>query len=284
MAISEFGAFLQRQREERQLTLDDLEESTRIRRKFLEAMEAGDWDNLPPGVYTRGLVKSYARALGISAASALRMYAKERPSEARLPEPQLISQPLIRTSRFSYETVLTAVVIVMALSLFAWIVRNQIALPTLGPSVPASADAATPTSGTSTVDRLADGTAPSGGAANATPAYGRTPTPHAPASPTVTKTPTPSSGLHFQIDVTSDVWLEIQVDEGDRVQGFLRPGEESEQQLDAEGYVYLKTGNAGAMRITINGRDVGNLGEAGEVKEYEWRLLPDGAVEQKALR
>lgn len=280
MAMSELGAFLQRQREERQLTLDDVEESTRIRRKYLEAMESGDWDELPPGVYTRGLVKSYARALGLSTASVLRMYVKERPGEARLPEPQLISQPLLRPTRFSYEAVLTAVVVVMALSLFAWIVRNQVVLPSLDRGgVAADVGAATPTSGTSTVDRLADGT-PVAGAAQGV----RTPTPHAPPTATVTRTPTPTSGLHFQIDVTSDVWLELQVDDGDRVQGFLRPGDESTQRVDAEAYVYLKTGNAGAMKVTINGRDAGSLGEAGEVKIYEWRLLPDGAVEQKALR
>lgn len=284
MAMSEFGAFLQRQREERQLTLDDLEESTRIRRKYLEAMEAGDWDVLPPGVYTRGLVKSYARAVGVSAASALRMYAKERPSEARMTEPQLISQPLIRETRFSYESVLTAVVIVMALSLFAWIVRNQVVLPTIGPEQRASADAATPTAGTSTIDHATDGTTTATGRSTPTASGARTATALAAVTPMATRTATPTSGLHFQIDVTSDVWLEIQIDEGDRVQGFLRPGDESTQRFDAKDYVYLKSGNAGAMKITINGRDVGSIGDAGQVKIYEWRLLPDGAVEQKALR
>jgi len=281
MAMSEFGAFLQRQREERQLSLDEVEEITRIRRKYLEAMEAGAWDLLPPGVYTRGLVKSYARALGVSTASALRMYAKERPGEARLPEPQLISQPLIRETRFSYEGILTAVVLVMALSLFAWIVRNQIDLPAIGPGGSVASALATPTSGTTTVDRLADGTP---GAAAAAPTRDGAATARALASATPTRTPTPPTGLRFQVDVTSDVWLEIQVDDGERVQGFLRPGDQATQVVDAEGYVYLKTGNAGAMTVTINGRDVGSLGGAGEVKVYEWRLLPDGAVEQQVLR
>jgi cytoskeleton protein RodZ len=279
MAMSEFGAFLQRQREERQLSLDEIEEITRIRRKYLEAMEAGDWDRLPPGVYTRGLVKSYARAHGLSTASALRMYAKERPSEARLPEPQLISQPLIRETRFSYEGILTAVVLVMALSLFAWIVRNQIDLPAIGPGGSVAEVIATPTSGTTTLDGLADGTP-----VPAAPTRDGAATARALASATPTGTPTPPTGLRFQIDVDSDVWLELQVDDGERVQGFLRPGDQATQVVDAEGYVYLKTGNAGAMTVTINGRDVGSLGEAGEVKVYEWRLLPDGAVEQQVLR
>ena len=87
--LSELGAFLQRHREERGWSLDEAEEITHIRRHYIEAMEAGDWDNLPPAVYTRGLLRNYARALGVSQASIMRMHAKERPHEARLPEPQL---------------------------------------------------------------------------------------------------------------------------------------------------------------------------------------------------
>ena len=84
--MSELGAYLQRQRTERGVSLEALEAETHIRRTYLEAIEAGDWDALPPGVYTRGLLKNYARAVGVNSAGVLRMYVKERPSESRLPD------------------------------------------------------------------------------------------------------------------------------------------------------------------------------------------------------
>ncbi len=130
MQLSELGAFLQRQRGESGLSLEDVETRTHIRRKYLEALEAGDWDNLPPGVYTRGLLKNYARAVGISQNTVIRMYVKERASEAKLPEPRLISRPLVETPRVSAEMILGVGLLVVALSLFAWTVYTRL-IPSL---------------------------------------------------------------------------------------------------------------------------------------------------------
>lgn len=138
--MSELGAYLRRHREERGWSLDEVEAETRIRRRYLEAMEAGEWDELPPGVYTRGLLRNYARALGVSVGGVARMYVKERPSEARPPEPQLISQPLVNEPRFNLELALAAVLLVVAVGLIAWVLGTQ--LPTyLGSAESADATA-----------------------------------------------------------------------------------------------------------------------------------------------
>jgi len=126
MALSELGAFLQRHREERGWSLEDAEEMTHIRRHYLVAMEEGDWDSLPPAVYTRGLLRNYARALGVSQASVMRMHVKERPHEARLPEPQLISQPLVVTPRFNFELLAALALLLISAGLIAWVVRSQL--------------------------------------------------------------------------------------------------------------------------------------------------------------
>jgi cytoskeletal protein RodZ len=59
------GQILRAARQERGLSLDDAERGTRIRREFLEALEADDYERLPPPVYTRGFIRSYARWLGL---------------------------------------------------------------------------------------------------------------------------------------------------------------------------------------------------------------------------
>ena len=125
-ALYQLGAYLQRHREERGWSLEEVEALTRIRRRYLQAMETGEWDDLPPGVYTRGLLRNYAHTLGVSVAGVLRMYAKERPHEARLPEPQLISRPLTSEPRLSFELVLAGILLVVAVGLIAWVLGTQL--------------------------------------------------------------------------------------------------------------------------------------------------------------
>ena len=194
MALSELGAFLQRHREERQLSLEDIEALTRIRRAHLEALEAGDWDKLPPGVYVRGLLKGYARAVGISQASVMRMYVKERPQEARLPEPQLISQPLVNEPRFSIELALALVILAVAGVLMVWMVNTYV-LPAVqqagGDDAAALALAGDTDAGTATAAAAAAGATTAAGPTSKVPtrAAAVTATPSAPETPGTPGTP-----------------------------------------------------------------------------------------------
>ena len=275
MALSELGAFLQRHREEQGLTIDEIAERTRIRRGYLEAIEAGEWDLLPPGVFTRGLLNSYAKALGISQASVGRMYISERPSEARHREPQLISQPLVRETRLSFELLLSGAVLLVAVALFGWMVATQILPQVAGlvePGGTAGADAVGPTAA-STAARLATGST-----ATALPRQTVQPITTSTPSPS----PTPSSGIVLDIEANDgDIWLRVQSDESEPFTGFLRDGEA--RRFEADQRVTVRTGSAGYTKVTLNGREIESLGEPGAVEEFEWRLLEDGNLEQTEL-
>lgn len=280
MALSELGAFLRRHREERELSLEDLEEVTRIRRAHLEAIERGDWEKLPPGVYVRGLLKSYARAVGVSQASVMRMYVKERPSEARLPEPQLISQPLLNEPRFSIELVLAVVIMGVALVLMGWMVNTYV-MPAIREAGGGEAElvAEDPTGepaepGNEVAAAASD--TPSG------PTATRRPTLPALASstPAATATPEPAEGLQLRVEAEGNVWLRIAADDEVVFEGFLRQGENDSWEGEADGLIRLRTGNAAGTSVTLNGQQLEALGGPGEVREYEWRLLPNGDIEQ----
>ncbi|MBN1678938.1 MAG: DUF4115 domain-containing protein [Anaerolineae bacterium] len=58
------GQRLREAREARELTLDGAERVTRIRAKFLEALERGDYSSMTP-VQAQGFLRNYARFLGI---------------------------------------------------------------------------------------------------------------------------------------------------------------------------------------------------------------------------
>ncbi|MDO0822171.1 helix-turn-helix domain-containing protein [Desulfosporosinus nitroreducens] len=54
-------------REAKGMELKEVEEITKIRTKYLQALEDGDYGVLPGGVYTVGFLRSYARYLDLDA-------------------------------------------------------------------------------------------------------------------------------------------------------------------------------------------------------------------------
>ncbi|WP_336772220.1 helix-turn-helix domain-containing protein [Paenibacillus sp. MMO-58] len=78
--MSDLGALLRKAREERGLTLDDVQEITKIRKRYLEAIESGDHSVLPGTFYLRAFVKNYCDAVGLDAEEVLRLYQHEIPA------------------------------------------------------------------------------------------------------------------------------------------------------------------------------------------------------------
>jgi cytoskeletal protein RodZ len=96
MARGNFGERLKRERELREVTLEEITSATRIGPRYLEAFENEDWAKLPGGIFNRGFVRSIARYLGLDEEALLAEYdmahgmqmppAEERPVE-RIPSP-----------------------------------------------------------------------------------------------------------------------------------------------------------------------------------------------------
>lgn len=62
---SRIGSDLRRARTRREIDLSEVEAATRIRARFLRAIEDEEWDALPGGVYTRGFIRTYANFLSL---------------------------------------------------------------------------------------------------------------------------------------------------------------------------------------------------------------------------
>lgn len=80
--------FLQK-RKEKKLSLDDVEKSTKIRKKFLDAIERDAFSELPSQAYTKGFIKNYASFLGYDASVLIAFYRRqtlEAPKNTLLPK------------------------------------------------------------------------------------------------------------------------------------------------------------------------------------------------------
>src|SRR6202020_2822164 len=53
------------ERERRKVSIEKICEETKVASRHLLALEAGEYDALPGGVFRKGIVRSYLRALGL---------------------------------------------------------------------------------------------------------------------------------------------------------------------------------------------------------------------------
>ena len=65
------------QRHLKKLSLVKIARDLRIKKEYLEALEAGDWQNLPEPPFVRGFIKSYAQYLGLDANHTLAIFRRE---------------------------------------------------------------------------------------------------------------------------------------------------------------------------------------------------------------
>lgn len=72
--MSLLGERLRLAREARGVAALQVEIDTRIRASVITALEAGDYENLPPEPFLRGLIRTYAMYLGLDADDMLRLY------------------------------------------------------------------------------------------------------------------------------------------------------------------------------------------------------------------
>lgn len=79
LIVSELGQFLKTKREEQGLSIEKLQDMTKIQKRYLTAIEEGRYDSLPGAFYTRAFVKSYSEALGLYPDDVFESFGNELP-------------------------------------------------------------------------------------------------------------------------------------------------------------------------------------------------------------
>jgi len=301
--VGELGARLREAREELELTLDEVEDRTRIRRAFIEALEEERFADLPGDVYARGFIRNYASLLGLDAEELIEAYGRavRRPEKAM---PQVLDEPLHKR-RWSpnWRTVLLASLGVAAAAVLIWSIygyvyvrrgpwppwaREAVAVqtPSSARETPAQGARVTATPTTEPYDaptptRVTSSEAP----ANPTPTQPPptsppkptdTPVPTATDTPTPSPTPTRAGNIVVEARLIAKTYLDVRVD-GERVfVGIPEAGQH--QQWTAQEIISLRIGNAGGVRLIVNGVDVGIMGEPQQVIDVQYTLdtLPQG--------
>lgn len=126
----EIGERLKEAREQKGFSLDHLQEMTKIQKRYLSAIEDGNYDILPGKFYAKAFIKEYANAVGLNADELLEGFVEQAPEE----EDDSIPYSRIQRSRKSSSTkhsvfslIPTVIVIVLVIGIFfvAWMLYQQ---------------------------------------------------------------------------------------------------------------------------------------------------------------
>ena len=82
--MDNFGNKLRQERERRKVSLDEIARLTKIRVRYLEALENGEHERLPGIVFAKGYVRAYAETIGADADQLVCAYVEEQRSLGRL--------------------------------------------------------------------------------------------------------------------------------------------------------------------------------------------------------
>lgn len=89
--MTELGAYLKEQRETLGVSLEQIQSTTKIQKRYIVAIEEGNYDQLPGAFYARAFIKTYAEALGLDVDEVFETYKRD------LPQPE--AQPVVELSR-----------------------------------------------------------------------------------------------------------------------------------------------------------------------------------------
>jgi cytoskeleton protein RodZ len=297
--MSELGRLLREARTARELSLADVESVTRIRQKYIEALEIGDFASLPRGAVARGFLRTYATFLGLDTDEMLRRYGKEsgdagdevaiaEPGKPRLvdyrPLQVTLSEP--RSGPGWWPWVAAALVVIVAGAVIWWLMsRNELSrfLASIGPA-PVAALTATPTE-TATAWVVTATPEPVRETVLATPTSDLLPLPTPTVPATITPTPRPTetpevvTQIDMQMRITQRAWVRVIVDGKVVQEGTLEPDTVKDYQADQS--ISIRTGNGGGVSLTLNDEDLGPMGEVGNVVERTW-VVDQGEVTEQA--
>lgn len=116
------GDYLKRERELRNITLEEVADATKIHIGFLRAIEEGQKETLPAEVFVRGFIRCYAQHIGLDPNDVLLRYpkqAKEPEHSERIRPP---SEKKVWPFFFRYRKYLWTSIVIIILVLFLGIV------------------------------------------------------------------------------------------------------------------------------------------------------------------
>jgi cytoskeletal protein RodZ len=273
------GEKLRRERERQGLDLEAIEKSTRIRARYLAAIEQNRMDEIPGRFFYKSFVRQYAAVLGLTpseyegeleslempeAAAGFAPKAHEFPLKPLDPIIEESNRRYVGSGRIWASVVLLAAVAAACSGVYGWW-RHREASAALKMRAPSLDAARAKRQTTVPAPAPSHSSAPAqsqpaltGQAPRAPEAAAGSPRPPAAAE----SAPQP---IVLNVSAKDEVWLSISSDGKRLFSGLLEPSES--KVIGGKDPFRVRVGDAGAIEITWNGKVIGPIGERGQVRD-----------------
>lgn len=230
----------------REISVREIADSTKISTRFLDAIESGDFSSLPAPVFTRGFIREYASYLGLDPEDIVERYMAIVAEQERKREDEEAEMRDRISGRFPLPAGSSALrwvaLAVLALVILAIAIYLVSSMDESSSSVPAEQE--------SSVEAAAVPEA----------------TPEEPEEAVAARS------IEMTLVGDSDSWVMLQVDEQAPLE-FTLPAGGTRQFEAGERVRFLTVGNAGGVRVTLNGVEMEPLGRPNQVvKNVEFTL------------
>jgi cytoskeletal protein RodZ len=239
--MASIGQELKRERELRGISLKEIADSTKINIRFLRALEEDRFDILPEKFFTRGIIRNYAKYLGLDEQSVLNTYqeglqfqesqgASDEDKKSKMRESP-VSLPNKKKSLLFFTL---TVLVLLALTIILYFVFRK------------EKNSPPDTSKIQSVPQKIQ----------------EKPIILPPA--TEEEPENKQEDLTIEITVQLETWIEVFADEEMLDSGIKYPGDRLQFMARKEFLIHI--GNAGGITFTLNGREGIKFGEPGAVK------------------
>lgn len=231
---------LKKRRTELGKSIEEISKLTKIKKSYIEAIEEGNFSELPIEIYTKSYIKIYSELLGVDSKKLIEEYEKFLNSKRSSQERDFVNL-IERNEEFTKDknvksekypkwlvkTSISAVVILLIFIILNYERRKEV-LPPPPPEKIEKIETKEETSNLSVKDRE--------------------------------EKPNLQT---LKIQATDKVWMRITIDEREKREFLLNSGQDIE--LQAQKSFKAHIGNAGGVKVYFNGDYLGKLGETGQV-------------------
>jgi cytoskeletal protein RodZ len=230
--LTEIGTFLRNLRAKKGMSLEEISTKTMVQQRFLDAIEKGEYEQLPEPLYIRGFIRRFAEALGIDGI----------PISESFPLGNVL--PGSANSKYSAGNTPLRPWHLYVLYLAAVLGAVALLYALFKPSESPSGNLGTSSSPSSTV--------------SASNAPKKVVAPIAPA-------PKKVAPVQAKLSLKADSYMTVQVDGQPNYEGILKAGEK--KTFTAKKSIQISAGNAGGVLLGVNGLPEKIMGQSGEVKD-----------------
>ncbi len=246
------GRALQLARIEARMTVDEVSAATRVRVPIVHAIEQDDFSRCGGDVYARGHIRTVARAVGIDPAPLLTQFTEERGGRPT----QALAAPLFEAERIRPEPRRpnwTAAMVAAIVAVIGFVGFTAFSDSDKGSKTPVAEGSVTP-SPTKTADKPP-------------PAKPADPKPD-PADSAIANAPKDKVTVLISAEQGKS-WISVKNASGGTLfDGLLEQGQTKTFMDDDQ--IDLVLGNAGAIKLFVNGKEIKDKFEAGQVERLSY--------------